>query len=122
MPTMDESGRAAVAALREAGVYDKVRAKLVLGENVSQAVQFVQSGNADAGLIPLTLARAPATSAVGHYVAVQSQLYPPIEQAAVIIHASRNKSAARAFLAFLAQPTSRVLLADAGFAPPRSGP
>jgi molybdate transport system substrate-binding protein len=114
-------GRAAVAALRKAGLYDKVRAKLVLGENVSQAAQFVQSGNADAGLIPLSLARAPAASAVGHFVAVPSSLYPPIEQAAVVVRASRNKNAARAFLAFLDQPTTRTLLANAGFGPPATG-
>jgi molybdate transport system substrate-binding protein len=114
-------GRAAVAALRTAGLYDKVRAKLVLGENVSQAAQFVQSGNAEAGLIPLALARAPAASAVGQYVTVASSLYPPIEQAAVVVRASRNKSAARAFLAFLNQPATRTLLANAGFGPPTTG-
>jgi molybdate transport system substrate-binding protein len=114
-------GRAAVAALRRAGLYEKVRTKLVLGENVSQAAQFVQSGNAEAGLIPLSLARASATSAVGRYVAIPSSLYPPIEQAAVVVRASRNKSAARAFLTFLSQPATRMQLANAGFGPPRSG-
>jgi molybdate transport system substrate-binding protein len=114
-------GRAAVAALRGAGIYDKVRAKLVLGENVSQAAQFVQSGNAEAGLIPLSLARAPAASGVGQFVAVPASLYPPIEQAAVVVRASQNKTAARAFLAFLDQPATRTLLATAGFGPPRAG-
>src|SRR5215472_2066235 len=114
-------GRAAVAALRGAGLYDKVRAKLVLGENVSQAAQFVQSGNAEAGLIPLSLARAPAASAVGQFVAVPASLYPPIEQAAVVVRASRNKTAARAFLAFLDQPATRTLLANTGFGPPPAG-
>jgi molybdate transport system substrate-binding protein len=114
-------GRAAVAALRAAGLYEKVQAKLVLGENVSQAAQFVQSGNAEAGLIPLSLARAPAASAVGQFVAVPASLYPPIEQAAVVVRASRNKTAARAFLAFLDQPATRTLLANAGFGPPLVG-
>jgi molybdate transport system substrate-binding protein len=114
-------GRAAVAALRAAGLYEKVRGKLVLGENVSQAGQFVQSGNADAGLVPLSFARAPAASAIGQYVAVPSSLYPPIEQAAVLVRASRNKDAARAFLAFLNQPATRTLFADAGFGPAPSG-
>jgi molybdate transport system substrate-binding protein len=114
-------GRAAVAALRAAGLYEKVRGKLVLGENVSQAGQFVQSGNADAGLVPLSFAHAPAASATGQYVAVPSSLYPPIEQAAVVVRASRNKDAARAFLAFLNQPATRALFADAGFGPAPSG-
>lgn len=114
-------GRAAVAALRAANLYEKVRAKLVLGENVSQAAQFVQSGNAEAGLIPLSLARAPAASAVGQFVAVPASLYPLIEQAAVVVRASHNKTAARAFLAFLDQPATRTLLANAGFGPPPAG-
>ena len=114
-------GRAAVAALRAAGLYEKVRGKLVLGENVSQAGQFVQSGNADAGLVPLSFARVPAASAIGHYVAVPSALYPPIEQAAVAVRASRNKDAARTFLAFLNQPATRTLFTDAGFGPAPSG-
>jgi molybdate transport system substrate-binding protein len=112
-------GRAAVAALRNSHVYDQVRAKLVLGENVSQAMQFVESGNADAGLVPLSLARSVAAGAVGDYVAVPPSLYPPIEQAGIVVRSSRSKDAARAFLAFLRQPEAVALLAEAGFAPAR---
>jgi molybdate transport system substrate-binding protein len=111
-------GRAAVAALRAAGVYEQLRTKLVIGENVSQAAQFVQSGNADAGLIPLSLARASAVNAVGEYVAIPSSLYPPIEQAAVVVRASRHKDAARAFVAFLKEPDTVTALTAAGFGPP----
>ena len=111
-------GRAAVAALRSAGLYDKIQSKLVLGENVSQAAQFVQSGNAEAGLIPFSLARAMTTGAAGQYVRVPPQLYPPIEQAGVVVRASRHTKDARAFLAFLNQPGTRALLANAGFGPP----
>ena len=53
-------GRAAEAALRHDGIYDQIAAELVLGENVSQAAQFVESGNAQAGLIALSHALAPA--------------------------------------------------------------
>src|SRR5882724_11218961 len=52
-------GRAAVAAMKKAGVYDKVEPKLVYGDNISQAAQFVQSGNAQAGIIALSLAISP---------------------------------------------------------------
>lgn len=114
-------GRAAVTAIRTAGLYDTLQPRLVFGENVSQAAQFVQSGNAEAGLIPLSLARAPADFAVGQYVPVPSSLYPPIEQAAVVVRASRNKDAARAFVAFLTQATARAILERAGFGPPASG-
>ena len=108
-------GRAAVAALTAAGVYDQVKTKLVFGENVSQAAQFVQSGNADAGLLPLSLAKAAPLSTAGDYSAVPPSLYPPIEQAAVVVKRSSNRAAAREFLAFLQRPETRELLAQAGF-------
>jgi len=112
-------GRAAVAALRHEGLYERVQAKLVLGENISQAAQFVQSGNADAGLLALSLALAPALRGAGTYVEVPAVFYPPIEQAAVILKASRRKDEARRFLAFLARPDSAQALRDAGFLDPR---
>jgi molybdate transport system substrate-binding protein len=113
-------GRAAVAALRAAGVYDRVRAKLVFGENVAQTAQFVQSGNADAGIIPLSLARSAALSAAGEYSGIPPSLYPVIEQAAVILRASPNKAAARAFLQYLQRPDVVAALAQAGFGPARA--
>jgi molybdate transport system substrate-binding protein len=112
-------GRAAVAALKHERLYDRVRAKFVLGENVSQAAQFVQSGNAEAGLIALSLARAPSLRNSGVYVAVPASFYPPIDQAAVILRTSRQKDAARQFLMFLGRPDIAQALTDAGFAAPR---
>src|SRR5260370_7140897 len=53
-------GRAAVAALQNAGIYESVKAKLVYGENISQAAQFVQSGNAQAGISAILLALSPS--------------------------------------------------------------
>ena len=111
-------GRAAVSALRRAGLYERVRAKFVFGENVSQAAQFAQSGNADAGIIPLALARAPALVAAGGYVDISPALYPAIEQAAVVLRSSRDKSAARAFIDFLKRPDTMRTLAAAGFGAP----
>jgi len=108
-------GRAAVAALTSAGLYDRVKSKLVFGENVSQAAQFVQSGNADVGLLPLSLARSAPLAAAGEYVAVPASLYPPIQQAAIIVKSSASKDAAREFLRFLEQPQTREILAQAGF-------
>lgn len=112
-------GRAAVAALRHEGLYERVRPKLVLGENISQAAQFVQSGNAEAGLLALSLALAPALRGAGTYADVPAPFYPPIEQAAVILRASGRKEAARRFLAFLDRPENAGALRDAGFLSPR---
>jgi molybdate transport system substrate-binding protein len=109
-------GRAAVAALRHQNVYASVQSKLVLGENISQAAQFVQSGNADVGILALSVALAQALKASGVYSEIPADWHPPIRQAAVIVGASKNQKAARDFLAFLKQPASLQLLADFGFA------
>ena len=111
-------GRAAVAALRAAQLYDRLAGKFVFGENVSQSAQFVQSGNADIGILPLSLARSPALGRVGRFATVPNSLYAPIEQAAIILRSSHAKDAARAFLAFLKEPQTGKALAEAGFAPP----
>jgi molybdate transport system substrate-binding protein len=109
-------GRAAVAALQHEKLYDRVRSKLVLGENISQAAQFVQSGNSEAGIIALSLALAPALRTSGDYFEIPASFYPAIEQAAVMLRASRNKDAARQFVAFLRRPEIVRLLQDFGFA------
>ena len=114
-------GRAAVAALRSAGLYDRVRAKLVLGENVSQAAQFVQSGNAEVGIVALSLALAPALSEAGVAGTIPPTSYPAIEQAAVVLKSSRIKKAALEFLRFLRQPDALDLLRRFGFEPPPIG-
>lgn len=108
-------GRAAVAALRHENLYDAVQPKLVFGENISQAAQFVQSGNADAGIVALSVALAPALKSVGVYTEIPSTFHPPIRQGAVVIRSSNNQKAARDFLAFLRRSESLKLLADFGF-------
>jgi molybdate transport system substrate-binding protein len=108
-------GRAAVAALHHAGVHGFVQAKLVRGENISQAAQFVQSGNADAGIVALSLALAPALKTSGRYVEIPESFYPPIEQAAVVIAASKQKTIGKQFVEFLKQPESARTLQKFGF-------
>jgi molybdate transport system substrate-binding protein len=112
-------GRAAVAALQKAGIYEQVRAKLVYGENISQAAQFVQSGNAQAGIVALSLALSPPMRD-GQTWLVPAGLYPPIEQGAIVLKAAKNKDAARAFLEFVKSAAGRATLEEYGFAPPRS--
>jgi len=80
-------GRAAVAALKHDAVYDAIVSKIVLGENISQTAQFVQSGNADVGIIALSLAMAPKAKEMGIYAEIPAASYPPIVQAAVIVKA-----------------------------------
>ena len=112
-------GRAAVEALKLAGVYNKVQPKLVYGENISQAAQFVQSGNAQAGIIALSLAVSPAMK-TGQRWGVPVDQYAPIEQVAIILKTAKDKETARAFLAFVSSDFGQRTLESYGFAIPNS--
>jgi molybdate transport system substrate-binding protein len=111
-------GRAAVAAMQAEGVYTAVRGKLVMGENISQAAQFAESGSADVGIIALSLALTPTLKNSGSYVDVPDNAYPPIQQAAVVVATSRQKDLARQFIETLKTPAIVRILQSFGFAPP----
>ncbi len=110
-------GRAAVAAMKKAGIYEQVKDKLVYGENISQAAEFVQSGNAQAGIVALSLAISPAMKN-GNRWEIPANTYPPIKQAVVLLEASNNKDAARGFLDFVSGPQGREILERFGFTVP----
>ena len=110
-------GRAAVAALQKAGIYDAVKAKLVLGENISQAAQFVQSGNAEAGILANSLTLSPAMQGGKKWV-IPTELYPRIEQTVVLLKSAKEKLAAQEFIKFVTQGPGREMLAKYGFEPP----
>ena len=113
-------GRAAVAAMQKAGIYDQVKSKLVYGENISQAAQFVQSGNAQAGVIALSLAISPPMKD-GKRWAIAAELHAPIVQSAIVLRNAKNKAAALAFLEFVKSDAGRALLSKYGFAASRKG-
>ena len=115
-------GRAAKAALERFKLYDQVRDKLVLGENISQTAQFVASGNAQIGILALSLAVAPTLKDKGTYWEVPIDSYPPLEQAAVIPTAATDKALARAFLDYVRTPEARAILRQYGFQPPPEKP
>ena len=114
-------GRAAEEALRNGGVYDAVKNRFVLGENISQAAQFVESGNADAGILALSLALSPGLKEKGRFWRVPENLYAPIEQGVVLVRASRNPQGARAFLDYIQSPATAALLERYGFTLPGKG-
>jgi molybdate transport system substrate-binding protein len=111
-------GRAAEAALKAAGHYDGVQAKLVLGENIAQTAQFVQTGNADLGFIALSLATSSALKGQGRFWSVPAGLHPPLVQGGVILPWTQDVEAARAFRAFLTGPQGLAILERYGFARP----
>jgi molybdate transport system substrate-binding protein len=115
-------GRAAVAAMRHEKVYDKVRDRLVLGENISQAAQFVESGNADIGILALSLVLAPPLKSQGTYYEIPTSFYPAIDQAVVILKSSKRKDIARQFLSFLKRPEIAEFMRSNGLTVPESRP
>jgi len=106
-------GRAAVAAMQNAKIYDRVKNKLVLGENVSQAAQFVQSGAADIGIIALSISASEPMMRTGNHWPIPPSLYPTIEQGAVLM--KRGGPGAKAFHEWLRGPESRRVFAKFGF-------
>jgi len=113
-------GRAAVATLRSAGLYDQLKSKLVFGENISQAAQFVHSGGAQAGLIALSLALSPALNS-GKRWTIPTDLYSHIDQGLVLLKTSPNKHAARSFLTFFYSPKARATFEHYGYSMPPPG-
>ena len=106
-------GRAAVAAMKKANVYERVQSKLVLGENISQAAQFVQSGAADAGIIALSLAQSDAMKQSGRYWVIPESMHAPLDQAAVLLRGATP--AARSFYEWLKSPEAKAILKRYGF-------
>ena len=113
-------GQAAVAAMQKASVYEEVKDKFVLGENISQTASFVVSGSADVGIVALSLALSPSMKDKGRYAEVPDGEYPPIEQACVIVSLSKNgspknKETARQFLSFVKTAAIADVLRSYGF-------
>jgi molybdate transport system substrate-binding protein len=112
-PSFAPYGRSAVSAMQKAGVYDRVKKNLVLGDNISQAAEFVISGAAQVGILGISIALSDAMRGKGKYWEVPTDTYPVMEQAGVILrHAreSRNLDAARTFMRALQSPQARAVL------------
>ncbi|HAO94164.1 MAG: molybdate ABC transporter substrate-binding protein [Deltaproteobacteria bacterium GWB2_55_19] len=107
-------GRAAEEAMKSAGVWEAVRHKLVFGENIRQALQFVESGNAEAGIIALSIAGTPGIS----YAPIEESLHRPISQALGVVSSSTKKGEAARFIAYLKGPKGSAILKKYGFALP----
>jgi molybdate transport system substrate-binding protein len=113
-------GRAAVAALTNLKIYNAVKSRLVTAENIAQAAQFVDSGNADAGLISLTSALTERLSRSGNYFVIPRDLYPPIDQGAVVLKHTSQSPAAHKLLDYLLTAPVQAQLAKAGLTPVRA--
>ena len=109
-------GLAATSALKALGLYDRLKAKLVVGENISQTAEFALSGNAQTGLISLTIASSRPYREAGSFVAVP-KVYPEIRQSGVVITSSKQRQAAQAFLQWLTSAPIQQSLTSFGLDP-----
>ncbi len=111
-------GVAAVAALKSLHLYEAVEPKLVYGDNVAQAAQFIETGAADIGIISLSLAVAPTGRPAGRYWEIPLDAYPKMEQGGLILKWTREPAVARAFRDFVLSPPGRSVLQRYGFSLP----
>lgn len=103
-------GRAAEAALKHLGVYEQVQDRLVLGENIAQTAQFVESGAADVGVIALSLVMAPALRDKGRYSTIPLDAYPRLEQGGAILTWAKDREATDALRTFVVSDEGRAIL------------
>jgi molybdate transport system substrate-binding protein len=106
-------GRAAVAAMEHASVYQHAKSRVILGENISQAAQFVQSGAADIGVIAMSLVLSDPMRLIGRYWLVPPDAYPRLEQGAALL--KRAADGGKAFHAWLRQPQAKSTFKKYGF-------
>ncbi len=114
-PKFAPYGRAAETALKKLGVYDQVKDRLVLGENVAATAQLVQGGSADLGIVSLALALAPPLRDQGRCWELPRDSYPPLEQAGVILTRAQDAEAAETLRTFLRGKEGQAVLKRYGF-------
>lgn len=109
-------GQAARAALGSR--WQSLSPKLVLGDNIAQTAQFVESGNADIGIVAYSLLVSPQLAGKGRYALIEPRWYPKLEQSAVVIERENAHPLARRYVSFLRTPETRRLLQQCGFGVP----
>jgi len=111
-------GKRAEEALRASGVWEKVEPKLVLGENIAQSAQFIQTGNAEVGIIALSLVLSPQMVDKGTYSLIPDNLHKPLEQGFIITKRAADNALAKTFADYMRLPETRQRMARYGFALP----
>ena len=104
-------GVAAMEALQSVGIWDQIRPKLVYGENVRQALQYIETGDATAGIVALSVANVPEVS----YVPIDEALHQPLRQSLAVLRRSQHEELARQFIAFVNGPQGRPIMKKYGF-------
>jgi len=104
-------GRAAQEALESAGVWERLKPKLVYGENIRHTLQFVETGAVEAGIVALSVAGVPDV----RYVPIDPKLHKPLNQVAAVVKRSARPELGVAFIQFLNGPEGRPIMKRYGF-------
>lgn len=104
-------GAAAEQVLRSMGLLERLRPRIVQGDNIAQTDQFVATGNAQLGFVALSEVKGSA----GSQWLVPQRLYRPIEQQAVLLKRGRHNAAAQVFVDYLKGPEARAIIRDLGY-------
>jgi molybdate transport system substrate-binding protein len=121
-PKLAPYGARAQQALEHAGIWDKVRTKLVYGENVSQTAQFADSGGVDVAIIPLSLALSPVLKQHGVYTIIPASQYAPLDQGFVILKRAAGDPLAASFAHYVVDIPARAIFASHGYLTPARAP
>ena len=108
-------GRAAKEALQHEKLWDALQSRIVLGNDIAATAQFVASGNAEAGIVALSLVTSPKLAGLGKWQVIPAGDYAPLEQGAVLTRAGANNPTARAYMEFLRTPEARAIFDHYGF-------
>ena len=111
-------GERAVELLKSQKLYDGLKSKIVIGENISQAAQFAFTGNAEVGFIALSLALAPDMDNKGGYYVIPQSLYKPIEQACILLKTPVLNTEAAKFKKFVLSPATKAIWEKWGYSVP----
>lgn len=112
-------GLRAQEALQHRGLWEEIKPFLILGENVSQTAQFALSGNAEGGIVALSLALAPEVAAQGDHALIPADWHAPLMQRMVLL--KNAGPVAEAFYAYVQQPKAREIMVRYGFVLPDEG-
>ncbi|MCA1745612.1 MAG: molybdate ABC transporter substrate-binding protein [Bacteroidales bacterium] len=117
-PSHAPYGERAVETLHHYGLFEKTKARLIYGENISQAAQFCLTGNAQIGILALSLALAPNMQNHGSYYLIDDASHNPLLQGFVILNRAKDNALAHAFAKYLSSPEAITIFEKYGFVLP----
>jgi molybdate transport system substrate-binding protein len=115
-PELAPYGDRAIACLKQAGLYDKVKDKIIYADNISQTAQFAQTGNAEVGFLAMSLTLTPEMK--GSVYLIDPKLYKPVEQAMVLVKSWKVNPEAAKFMKFVLSETCKPIFEKNGYIVP----